>query len=96
MAKKVYSSAYKEKIVKLASEGVPILQLEREYEPTASTIHAWIKASKQNQKAVEVERKTAAELRRLRRENQRLKEINQILEKAKVWSVRHHRPKPSE
>ena len=93
MGRKIYSPELKERIVTLATQGRPIAQLAREYEPTEQTIHKWVTESKKGSKQLRLERDMAAENRRLRRENKRLKEINQILEKATAWFAKEQRPR---
>ena len=96
MGRKIYSPELKERIIALATQGRPIAQLAREYEPTEQTIHKWVTASRKNSSQLSTELDAASEVRRLRRENQRLKEINQILEKATAWFAKAHRPRYGE
>ena len=96
MGRKIYSRELKERVVSLAVQGRPIAQLAREYEPTEQTIHKWVLDSKKDSKQLAEELDTASEMRRLRRENKRLKEVNQILEKATAWFARGPRTQPGE
>ncbi len=64
--------------------------LSREFEPPAQTIHNWIRQAdldegRRDDGATSTERE---ELRRLRRDNKRLRQEREILAKAAVWFAR--------
>ena len=64
--------------------------LAREFEPTARTVRNWVAQAdrdegRRNDGLTTAERE---ELRRLRRENRRLREEREILSKATVWFAR--------
>jgi transposase len=75
-------------------------ELSREFEPSAQTIHNWVKqvdldAGVRSDGLTSLERE---ELRRLRRENRQLKVEREILKKAAAWFARETDavpPKPS-
>jgi transposase len=61
--------------------------LSREFEPTAQTIHNWMRQAdldegRRDDGATSAERE---ELRRLRRDNKRLRQEREILAKAAAW-----------
>ena len=64
--------------------------LSREFEPTAQTIHNWVRQAdldegRRDDGATSAERE---ELRRLRRDNKRLRQEREILAKAAAWFAR--------
>jgi transposase len=85
-----YPEEFKARIVELHRAGRSIESLAREFEPTSTTISNWVKQSKldagERDDGLTSEEK--AELRRLRRENRRLKMEREILEKATAWFAR--------
>ena len=91
MGVKMYSSELKERLVQLASEGVPVSQLAREYEPTATTIYGWVQKSKEPAVELDTQSDIETELQRLRVENRRLREVIVVLEKATAWFSRDPR-----
>ena len=62
-------------------------ELAREYEPTGETIRQWVKQADDDggggQEKLSTDEK--AELARLRKENQRLRQEREILKKAAAW-----------
>ena len=87
-------------MVQLVKVGRTPEELSREFEPTAQTIHNWVKQSDleagvRSDGLTSIERE---ELRRLRRENKQLKVEREILSKAAAWFARDTEavpPKPS-
>lgn len=77
-----YSKEYRDGIVELARAGTPVAQLAREYDPSAATIHKWLRAAEPSSRPIE---SADAERRRLERENRDLREENAILKKAAAW-----------
>jgi transposase len=82
-----YSPEYREQIVALARSGRSVEDLAREFEPCVHTIYAWIRqadeaSSKSTHGLTDDERE---ELKRLRRENRKLREERDILSKAAAW-----------
>lgn len=65
-------------------------ELSREFEPTAQTIHNWVRQADRDEGHREDGPTTdeRQELARLRRENRRLKQEQEILKKAATWFAR--------
>jgi transposase len=85
---KQYPAAFKERAVKLAVESdQPIAQTARDLGVNENTLHTWIgtyhRAERQEQQ-VQAEH-LYEELKRLRKENARLKEEREILKKAAAY-----------
>jgi len=77
-------------MIELVGAGRTPEELSREFEPTAQTIHNWVKqadrdAGRRRDGATSAERE---ELRRLRRDNKRLRQEREILAKAAAWFAR--------
>jgi transposase len=85
-----YPDEYRQRILELHRSGRSIESLAREFEPSANTISKWVKQSRVDAGEIEDGLTTdeRAELRRLRRENRRLKLEREILEKAAAWFAR--------
>ncbi len=85
-----YPADYRRKIVELARAGRTIKSLAREFGPCANTIANWVKQSDLDDgvrdDGLTTDEKT--ELRRLKRENKRLREEREILKKAAAWFAR--------
>jgi transposase len=74
-------------MIDLVRAGSTPESLSREFEPTAQTIHNWIRQAdldegRRDDGATSAERE---ELRRLRRDNKRLRQEREILAKAAAW-----------
>lgn len=80
-----YPPEYREQIVELARNGRSMAELAREFEPCYATILRWVHRADQvdEPKADEDE-----ELKRLRRENRKLRQEREILAKATAWFAR--------
>ncbi len=92
-----YPREFREQIVALARTGRTARELAKEFEPTEQTISHWIAQADRDEGRRDdgltgVERD---ELRRLRRENRRLKEEREILSKAAAWFARETDKKSS-
>ena len=95
-----YPSEFRQQMVELVKAGRTPEELSREFEPTAQTIHNWVKqtdldAGVRSDGLTSSERE---ELRKLRRENRQLKVEREILKKAAAWFARETDavpPKPS-
>ncbi len=95
-----YPPEFRQQMVQLVKAGRTPEELSREFEPTAQTIHNWVKQSDldagvRSDGLTSLERE---ELRRLRRENKQLKVEREILSKAAAWFARETDavpPKPS-
>ena len=79
-----YPAEFREQIVALARTGRSVEDLAREFEPCAATIHGWIKQADRDggRRADGLSSEERDELRRLRRENRRLRQERDILAKA--------------
>ena len=82
-----YPPEFRQQLIELVRSGRSPESLEKEFEPSAQTIRNWVK-----QADLDTGRRTdgltseeRAELVRLRRENLRLREEREILEKAAAW-----------
>jgi len=82
-----YSPEYREQIVALARSGRSVEELAREFEPCAHTIYAWVRRADEakSRSAVGLTDDERVELKRLRRENKKLREERDILSKAAAW-----------
>ena len=95
-----YPSEFRQQMVQLVKAGRTPEELSREFEPTAQTIHNWVKQSDldagvRSDGLTSLERD---EFRKLRRENRQLKVEREILSKAAAWFARETDavpPKPS-
>jgi transposase len=92
-----YPPEFREQMVALVRSGRSPESLSREFEPTAQTIHNWVKHAdldegRRTDGLTTVERE---ELRRLRRENKQLKIEREILKKAAVWFAQETGTVPS-
>jgi len=85
MSRPPYPDEYREQILSLHRSGRSVASLARDFEPTATTIHNWIKKAEADQAEPILNDDERAELARLRRENQQLKTEREILEKAAAW-----------
>lgn len=82
-----YPPEFRQQLIELARSGRSPESLEKEFEPTAQTIRNWIRQADldQGRRTDGLTSEERAELVRLRRENRRLKEEREILEKAAAW-----------
>ena len=85
-----YSLEFRQRMVELVKTGRTPEELSREFEPTAQTIHNWVKQSDLDT-GVRSDGLTSSELeelRGLRRENKRLRIEREILKKPRPGSLR--------
>ena len=85
-----YPQEFREQIVALARAGRSIRDLAEEFEPSADTIRNWLKQADLDA-GVRTDGVTTPErdeLRRLKKENRRLKQERDILAKAAAWFAR--------
>jgi transposase len=85
-----YPPEFREQMVALVRAGRTPESLSREFEPTAQTIHNWVKQADLDE-GLRSDGLTTAEreeLRRLRRENKQLRIEREILKKAAAWFAR--------
>ncbi len=82
-----YPAEFREQIVALARNGRSAEELAREFEPCAATIHGWLKQAERDvgDRRDGLTSEERDELRRLRRENRRLRQERDILAKAAAW-----------
>ena len=85
-----YAPEFRDQMVELVRSGRTPEELSREFEPTAQTIHNWVRQAdrdegRRHDGATSAERE---ELSQLRRENRRLKQEQEILKKAAAWFAR--------
>jgi transposase len=82
-----YPAEFRDQIVSLALTGRGVEELAREFEPCAATIHGWIKQADRDvgSRSTGLTSDAHDELRRLRRENRRLRQERDILAKAAAW-----------
>ena len=85
--RRAYPPEFRQQMVELVRAGRTPEELSREFEPTAQTIHNWVKqadidAGVRRDGLTTEER---AELRRLRRKNKQLRIEREILRKAAAW-----------
>ncbi len=89
-SKPPYAPEFRQQMVELVRSGRKPEELAREFEPTAQTIHNWVAQAdrdegRRHDGVTSAERE---ELSRLRRENRRLKQEQEILKKAAAWFAR--------
>ena len=95
-----YPAEFRQQMVQLVKAGRTPEELSREFEPTAQTIHNWVKQTDLDA-GVRSDGLTSSdrdELRKLRRENRQLRVEREILKKAAAWFARETDavpPKPS-
>ncbi len=82
-----YPLEFRQQMIELVRAGRTPEELSREFEPTAQTIHNWVKQADidlgvRSDGLTSEERE---ELRRLRRENKQLRIEREILKKAAAW-----------
>lgn len=78
--RKTYTNEFKTMIVELVLSGKEVKEVSSEYSLSESTIRTWVK----KKAPIEVEGKTTnlEEINKMKKENARLKEENEILKKA--------------
>jgi transposase len=82
-----YPPEFRRQMVELVRSGRSPEALAREFEPSAQTIRNWVKQADldEGRRGDGVTSAEREELRRLRRENRRLREEREILKKAAAW-----------
>jgi transposase len=96
--RRVFPKEFRLQMVELVRSGRTPEELSREFEPSAQAIRNWVKqteldAGRRSDGATSAERE---ELRRLRRDNRRLREEREILKKAAAWFARETESKSSD
>lgn len=77
-----YSQDFKDSLVKLYQEGRTLKSLADEFGPSKDSIGIWVKQSQPV--VINGETKTIKDIKKLERENQILREENEILKKAAI------------
>ena len=85
-----YPEEYREQIIALALSGRPLTELAEEFEPTYETIRKWVRQAERDGglTTAGLTSDEREELRRLRRENRKLRLEREILAKATAWFAR--------
>jgi transposase len=96
--RRVFPKEFRREMVELVRSGRSPEELSREFEPSAQAIRNWVKQAqldegRRSDGATSAERE---ELRKLRRENRRLREEREILKKAAAWFARETESKSSD
>ncbi len=92
-----YPLEFRQQMIKLVHAGRTPEELSREFEPSAQAIRNWVvqadrDSGRRTDSLTSTERE---ELRRLKRENRRLREEREILAKAAAWFARETGSIPS-
>ena len=92
-----YPPEYKERIVELVRAGRSPGALAREFEPSEQTIRNWVKQADldEGRRSDGVTTGARKEMRRLKRENRRLRMERDILKRAAAWFARESESIPS-
>ncbi len=85
-----YPHEFRSQLVDLVRGGRTPEELSREFEPTAQSIRNWVAAADvaEGRRTEVLTGKEHEELKRLRRENKRLRQEREILAKAAAWFAR--------
>ena len=85
-----YPAEFREQMMALVRAGRTPESLSREFEPSAQTIHNWVRQTDRDEgrRPDGLTSAESEELRRLRRENRRLRQEREILAKAAAWFAR--------
>ena len=85
-----YPPEYRERLVELARNGRSPASLAREFEPSEQTIRNWVRRADVDEgfRSDGLTTEARRELRRLERENKRLRMERDILKKAAAWFAR--------
>ncbi len=93
-----YPAEFRLQMVELVRSGRTAEELSREFEPSAQAIRNWVRQADRDEgrRKDGLTSSEKAELRKLRRENRRLKEEREILAKAAAWFARETGSVPPE
>ena len=85
-----YPLEFRQQMVELVRTGRTPEELSREFEPTAQTIHNWVKQTDIDSglRSDGLTTEERSEFRRLKRENKQLRMEREILKKAAAWFAR--------
>ena len=88
-----YSQEFREQILSLYRAGSSVSELAAEFKPCDQTIRNWIRQAEIDEgKRDGVTTEDKEELKRLRRENQKLRQEREILKKATAWFAQETNP----
>ena len=89
-----YPAAFRRQMVELVRSGRTPGELAREFEPSAEAIRNWVAQADRDagERTDGLRTEEREEMRRLRRENRRLREERDILAKATAWFARETGP----
>ena len=92
-----YPSEFRQQMVELVRSGRSPEELARRYEPSAQAIRNWVAQSDRDEgrRSDGLTSAEREELRRLKRENRRLRQEREILAKAAAWFARETGSIPS-
>ena len=93
-----YAPEFRQQLIELVRSGRTAEELSREYEPTAQTIHNWVKQADVDAgiRGDGLTTEDRSELRRLKRENKQLRMEREILKKAAAWFARESNSIPDQ
>jgi transposase len=93
-----YAPEFRQQLIELVRSGRTAEELSREYEPTAQTIHNWVKQADVDAgiRSDGLTTEERSELRRLKRENKQLRMEREILKKAAAWFARESNSIPDQ
>ena len=96
-SRRPYPAEFRQQMVELVRLGRTPRELAREFEPTAQSIRNWVRQADVDagRRADGLTTAEHEELRRLRRENRRLRQEREILAKAAAWFAREPESIPS-
>lgn len=96
MSKPRYAAEYRRRMIDLVRAGRTPEDLAQEFDPSAQTIRNWVAQADvdEGRRADGLTTDERDELRKLRRENSRLREEREILKKAAVWFARETESTP--
>lgn len=85
-----YTPEFRRRMVELVRSGRSPEELARKFEPTAQAIRNWVRQADvdEGRNKDDLTTQEREEIRRLRRENKRLREEREILKKAAAWFAR--------
>ena len=92
-----YPTEFRRQLIELARSGRTPEDLAREFDPSAQTIRNWVAQADLDEGRCSdgLTTEEREELRRLRRENSKLREEREILKKAAAWFAKETESNPS-
>ena len=92
-----YPPEHRERLVELVRAGRTPGSLAREFEPTEQTIRSWVRQADldEGRRSDGLTTEARTQMRRLKRENKRLRMERDILKKAAAWFARESGSIPS-